>query len=433
MPHSSIEVRPPQTDDEVRRLTEVMFQSFGGFGQPPDRTDSWIAHIGRQNLRVAVRDREVLACLGLFYFDLYFGGQRIPATGVSAVGVAPEVRGDGVGTELMRGILREQARRNIPLSVLYPATYTLYRKVGYEVAGSRIAYKLDLHTLGIQERGLRMRRATPADEPAIEAIYLQRAQRNSGHPHRSPLQWRQLLHYLFAAARIYTYVVERVEAPPPARDRNSRGRTATKDAASTAGAVEGYIIFWQAGQPRGPYELHIRDMSATTPQAARRLLSFLSSHTSMAGDAHYESGPMDFVLSCARDEYVQIAHRVLWMMRMVDAPAALSLRGYSRSIRASLSFELHDDLFRNNNGRFTLRIADGRGALTRLPSRSGASVRSRSRSALRISHRGLAPLFSGLCPAADLRVMGLIEGEDDALRTASEIFAGPAPWMNDRF
>lgn len=420
MPRLKVEVRVPRNEKEITRLAEIVYQSFAGFGQPPERTDAWLNHMGKPNLRIALLDGRIVAGLSLLYFDLYFGGRRVAATGVSAVGVSPEVRGSGVGSELMRAILREQAEREIPLSALYPATYTVYRRVGYEIAGHRIMYKLNLGTLGNHlidhASELHVRPATAADLPAIEAVYLQRAQRTNGHPHRTSQQWRQLLH--FGTDRIFAYVVERGSAA----QTRARAR-----AAGPEPRIEGYLIFTQTGQPRAPFDLNIRDMYGATPAAIRRILTFLSAHTTTAEHAFYDSGPVDVVMSTGRDEYHEVTHRVLWMLRVVDARAFLTQRGYPRGLNARLALELEDDVFPKNNGRFELNVADGEGTLRPLTARRGGG------SVLRCGIRGLAPLGSGLLSAGDLRAMGLVDGDEDALAAATSIFAGHAPWMNDRF
>ncbi|QOJ15149.1 MAG: GNAT family N-acetyltransferase [Planctomycetia bacterium] len=467
-PRSTLEVRPPRSAEEIRALNDVEYESFAGFAQPREQTAAWTAHIGHDNMRVAVRDGRVVAGLGILHFGLYFGGRAIPATGISAVAVAPDARGSGVATELMNALLREQARAGTPLSVLFPASYALYRGAGYEVAGSRVMFRLALRTIGVRARALRVRPATAADHPAINAIHTARALRTSGHVQRGPREWRTILEY--GLDPIFAYVVERAGSGAVAPDgKHSAGRSAVasrtsstqraavrraaaggsiRDAGRAApdahATVEGYIIYTQTATRGAGFELHVRDMAASTPEAGRRLLSFLASNMTMAEHASVLTGPAESLLASASEEWHDSMSRILWMMRIADAPRALEQRGYPPGMQAALRFELRDELLRRNRGTFELRVADGRGRVRALAGGgrsarahagggTGPMIRGRSALPLRMHIRGLSPLFSGLLSAGEVAQMGLIEGDEAALATATAIFSGPAPWMNDRF
>ena len=62
-----------------------------------------------------------------------------------------------------------------------------------------------------------------------------------------------------------------------------------------------------------------------------------------------------------------------------------------------------------------------------------AEVSSGGRGDLQAPIGGLAPLYSGLLRAADLARVGLLDGSPQALAAADRLFAGPEPWMTDRF
>ena len=49
------------------------------------------------------------------------------------------------------------------------------------------------------------------------------------------------------------------------------------------------------------------------------------------------------------------------------------------------------------------------------------------------SIRGLAALYTGHLSAFQLQLMGRLDGPESDLDQATAIFAGPAPWMSDRF
>src|SRR6266516_1869486 len=57
-----------------------------------------------------------------------------------------EARGRGVGTTMMRELLKE-LRPRVPISSLYPATVPIYRSAGYGFGGVRTFWKTRLDAL----------------------------------------------------------------------------------------------------------------------------------------------------------------------------------------------------------------------------------------------------------------------------------------------
>ena len=93
--------------------------------------------------------------------------------------------------------------------------------------------------------------------------------------------------------------------------------------------------------------------------------------------------------------------------------------------KLNLTLDVTDPLFPANVGAFTLSVTGGRGAVSR--------AKSPTSSRLSLSVSTLATLYSGHKGAALLRQVGLLDGDDEAVATASRVFAGPSPWMPDRF
>lgn len=405
MTRPAIEFRTARGDVERRRLADIVYQSFAGFGMPRERTEIWMDLIGSDNLRVALVNDRIAAGFGVFDFGQWFGGRSLRSTGIGCVGVAPEVRGMGVGAAMMRAAIQEFYRDGYALSVLFPSTYTVYRSAGYEPAGHRVFYALDIKGVGPADRSLSMRPMQPGDRPAVRALYDDWARRNSGSVDRSPKRWEYVLEC--APDPIYAYVVE---------DRaDSR--------------ILGYVVYTQRAEPMSHYKLMVRDLAFATPAAGRRLLAFFSDHGTMASEVLFEGAPNDPLLMLARDKCHSIRWSIYWMLRIVDAERALAGRGYDPHVRGRIELEVTDDLIPANHARFELSVDDGVGRVTRGRARSDRD----SAGLVRVGIRGLAPLYTGFLSAAQLRTLGLLEGSDDALAAASAIFAGPTPWMSERF
>ncbi len=187
------------------------------------------------------------------------------------------------------------------------------------------------------------------------------------------------------------------------------------------GVLEGYVSYRQQTVD-GPYEVVVYDHAALTPAAGRRLASFLASHSTMVRSVILDAGQTEPLLWMCREENLRVRFNHFWMLRILDVGKALGERGYPSAIRAEIHFEIEDALLDENNGRFVLKVEGGRG-----------QVRRGGRGKLKATIRGLAPLYTGHLSAGELRTTGLIDGPVDVLCDASAVFAGPSPWMNDRF
>jgi predicted acetyltransferase len=393
-----ITLRPPNDDKEIRALSAVLFQSFAGFGRPPETTDRWLEQLGPDNLRVVVKRRDVVGGLGILHFRHWLGGNAIPTAGITCVGVSPLARGGGVGAEMMRQLMRDFHEAGIPLSTLYPSTWGLYRKAGYEPAGQRMMLEIELSRIGLRDRALPIRPMTEADHPAVFQLHREFGRANQGVADRSALLWQRIFREI--DDRVYAYVVE---SPDGAR-------------------IDGYVVYTQKFMAGDPYELPIRDLAYANHAAARRLLTLLADHNLLAGKATLERANNDPLLAMMATENLKARHNHFWMLRVVDAGKALGQRGYCAVITAELHIELCDDLIESNNARYVLTIEDGKGA-----------IRKGGRGRIKIDIRGLAPLMTSHLSAEQLQAAGLLDGPPGDLAGLSAAFAGPAPWMNDRF
>ena len=117
----------------------------------------------------------------------------------------------------------------------------------------------------------------------------------------------------------------------------------------------------------------------------------------------------------------------MWMLRVVDAPAAIAARGFPPAVSVSVPLEIHDTARPANSGRWQLTVADGKGALT--SDEAGAAVPPPAPPPA--GPRGLAALYAGTpsprcgCPAWPPAAAD----DDDALDAA---FAA-TPYMLDDF
>ncbi len=371
----------PNAERELAQYARACALAF--IGRPPEAYRDWIAKgVGLANALVA-RDEhgEVMGGASLVPMGQFFGGRSVPMIGVAAVAVAPEWRGRGAAVAVMREAVREMRARGAAISVLYPALQELYRLVGFEQAGARYETAVPGRLINIRGRepGLRVRTVAGGDDPAIRAAYAAGAAPVDGHLDRGEYIWTRVRD--FRGVKAEGFVIE-----------------------AQGGAIEAYIFFSQRAtdHPTLRHNLNVHDMAAATPRAARHLLGFLADHRSMTESIVWHgpaAGPLHALLP---EQVYRVALHEHWMLRVIDAPAAFAARGYPPGLAAEAHLEIGEDpLVPENAGRWVLRVRDGRGSLER-----GGS------GAVRVSLRGLAPLFTGHLSARSLRLAGHLQAED---------------------
>ena len=390
----SLEFSPVIEDATESALERVITQTFPGIG--PD-WKTWSARIGREQFRVIRRGSKVLGGLAYYRMGQWFGGRSLPMAGIAGVAVAPEFRTAGIAAELMVETLRDLFEQGVPISTLYASTQRLYRKVGYEHGGTAYIHQLPLDAIGRRQAVLPMHQVTAESRAPFERLAESRARVTNGNLQRSDGMWERL--FFFRDKHCYAYLIGE-EAKP-----------------------QGSLVYYHGAlDDHGYFDLHVRDMVAMTPQAADSLWSFLRGHRSMSGSVFWCGPANDPLLGLPSEAPFRVDSPYRWMLRIVDLTKALSLRGYPQNIEADLHLEIEDSVIPQNNGRFVLHVTRGE-----------ARVEPGGRGELRCTIDGLAPLFSGFLPPRQLHVLGWVDAPEAALQVATELFAGPEPWMSDMF
>ena len=175
-------------------------------------------------------------------------------------------------------------------------------------------------------------------------------------------------------------------------------------------------------------------MAAASAEATRALWGLVASHSSVAGTVRAQVGPADPLWWLLREQDANIAERESWMLRLLDAPAAIAARGFPATDIA-VPLDITDDLRPANSGKWELTVRAGRGSLSLYRTGSGATPRHPARSpgpALALGARGLAALYAGT-PVATLRRAGLAEGGSPAADAALDGAFAATAYMLDGF
>jgi predicted acetyltransferase len=364
------------------------------FGFPASDAKLWVERAGIQHGRVARRGGKVQGGLIEIPMGQFYGGRSVSNLGIAGVAVAPEARGGRVALELVVASLRAARASGTAVSTLYPATLTLYRAAGYELAGSRFRWTLGARKLPRERTTLAVSPVDSDDLPEVEALYRRVSCRRNGYLDRGEYTWRRVRE---------------------ARGSEVRGYVVRGDA-----GVEGYVYLGQRG-PEDRRELVVTDLVAVTPPALRRLFRLVADHQSTLGTAVFFGAPADPLLFSLPEAAAEVALGEHWMLRVVHADRALTDRGYP-ALSASVDFDLTDTHLPENGGRFRLEVERG---VARVVRGGNGSVR--------LSERGLAALYTGFQSAGELARAGLIAADEASLAVLHDLFAGPSPAMADYF
>ena len=415
---ATLTVGPHRDVAELDAFCRILMNAFV---MPEERVRRNIEIAGAQNVRVIRRGETVAGGLVILPKGQWFGGRTVSMAGIALVAVAPEHRAGGVGKTLMGRMLSEVYANGTALSALWPATQVLYRRAGYECAGHLHEISLSTHSIDVRDRELELRPATEADTPAIEAAYVAWAAGANGSVARSAVNWTRIRTW-YDGRPTAPYVVARAER------------------------IEGYTYLITEPAAGHRHDLRAHDVVALTAAAARRLLTFFSDHRSIHKTVRWTSGPIDPLLMQLNDPQFTLTTETAWMLRIVNVARALEERGYPPGLTGELHLDVTDELLPENAGRWVLRVADGRGRVERggggqhegqagtgRQTGGGGQTRDDGAAALKVSIRGLAPLYTGCMTPADLVRADLAAGPAEAQRAAAAIFAGPHPIMRDRF
>jgi predicted acetyltransferase len=382
------------TEEDIPALAQMMAWSFAF---PTADAEPWLRRAGVENVRVMRRGRVLDACLLLIPHGQFFHGRSVPAYGLAGVATPAESRGSGAALVLLRAALSEMAERGIATSNLYPATLSLYRRVGYEIAGARWEHSTPLARLPTPDRSLPLRDATPDDRAGIEACYREKAAFTNGMLDRGPYVW------------------QRVFEP--------RGQSARSFVVGERGRIDGYtVVYEKRGDSFLDYSLVTTDLVARTPAAVARLLAFFADHGTLGDALTWCGAPSDPFVHALRSVVYTTRMQHSWMIRIVDVAKALEARGYPAGLTSSIDLEVRDELLGANAGRFVLQVEGGRGHVTR-----------GGRGSMTLDVGALAALYSGHLPPRALAVAGALAAPDDDLARAESIFASAAPSMSDFF
>lgn len=383
-------------EDEAAEAARQDAVSFGIILND-DLVETCRSRIARGELWGAVGGDRILGYCQITTVDHWFGGRRVPCQHIASVAVPPEHRGHGLASALMRAVAIRGAEDGLGLSLLFPSTTRLYRKLGWEHAGAYTRYRVAAWEVGVPgPRPPAMRPANgDADWAAIMACYDRAAAQRTALAVRPDEVWEEL------RKATYQYVLDGGEP----------------------GSLDAYALFDHDHIPGNwRYTIAIRDWSAVSAAGLEALVGFVAGHGSLGKDATFNSGWPEPWSLLVGEQHVRVDSGMFWMARGLDLAQAVAHRGFPPGLSAAVTVAVDDPLLPNARGPWRLEVADGQGALH--PTETAA---------VRLDARAVGPLFTGFHDPAQLALAGLVSGPPRALALLAAAFAGPPPLLVDFF
>ena len=373
--------------DEAYALGTLAFGGDPGAPVPAARP-------GRRAWGVFEGDR-LVATAAVRDDEQWWGGQPVRMAGIAGVAVHPDARGRGAAGQLVRTLIEHAHQARQSISVLFPTAPGIYRSLGWEVVGALEETRLavsDLRAVAAPAH-VQLRSAGRDDLPALTRLWREHGSATNGLLTRTgPCFCERPLRVLEAG------VVTLAEV---------------------AGQAVGYLSY-DRGRGYGPEgELQVNELVSTSAEATRALLHALGTWDSVVSSVRWR-GPTDDLGLFLRRPVPPPYEARPWMLRVLDAPAAVAARGYPPGPALEASFTLVDPEVPSHAGAWRLRVEQGRGQLERLPADPDLPE---------LQARGLALLYAG-ADEARVRRAGLL---DRALPELGAAFAGPRAQLLDYF
>jgi len=385
-------IRPPHDREEALRFFRLACPALLA---PVSAAEAWLEREGHAHTRLAYDGHALAGGLMVQRLAQWFGGIAVPSGAIRGVAVAPPHRDKDVALRLMRHALEELRAAGVPLAMLFPATQRLYRKTGFEQAGSYEVVSLPLHELGTESLELELRAVMPSDAMLMPLHELGGA-RTSGLFRRNTWLWR------------------RITEPSPSLDLEAY-------VFGAPGSPEGYVIVHpERGTDPHFGTLVVRDRMLLTARAVRSARALFARYRSTMDRVRLTSAPVDdFLVGLDNQQRVVTERRDRWMLRLVDVGAALAARGYP-PVDAEVHLLVRDDFLGPDEQKLVLRVRGG-----------VAAVEAGGEGSVDLDVRGLSGMYSGYLAAKDAAELGYLRTPVAGARALDALFAGPAPYVTD--
>ncbi|GAA1520858.1 GNAT family N-acetyltransferase [Sphaerisporangium rubeum] len=349
------------------------------------------------DLQVAVRGGRVVAGgLGLLV-DQFFGGASVPSACLGDGCVAPEERGCHLSTEMVTERLRPLIERGAVISTIVTSSTGYARRLGWEAPTEVLAWAVAADDLkhSFTDGDFEVEHG-PSDE--AEALQRELARQWNGPVHR-PTWWT--------------------------RWKRDKGNLITYRFARPGQPTTGLLSLTTKRHERHGMSLVVQDFWAAGQSTAAGMLAFLGRHNTRARTITFRRGtlpPYPTLLHGLRHHRTIAEAWHPWMIRILDIPEAVRLRGWPRDLTTAVSIEIENET--GGWGRWVLQVRAGTAEI--VPTHVEGQV-TFTRGQLAVWYAG------GYRSTTSARMAGVHAVSEKALATLVRCTAEFEPWLPDHF
>jgi predicted acetyltransferase len=359
-----------------------------------------------ERIRVVVVDGKVVSCLTVIPAVIQIGSTQVAMGGIGNVSTLPEAQNRGYATALIKDTLQVLRGWGLCTSVLFPFSFSFYRKFGYELGGNQCQYWSRPRNIPAFAERRHCREATLEDLPACATLYAQHSSIRSCGLVRDEARWRGLL-----TNGSHALIYER-ESP------------------------EGYVIYSEEIDAHGLKVLRVKELVAGSPESGRGLIGLLAAFD---GDTiEWSTTPTDLWalgLMCPvaplREGYKPrgiATVRPMFQFRVIDVLQAVKARSSEMTwLDGELSLAIQDELHPDNTQPLAISCNGGTVQIVR---------GHHTEHCLEANIRVFSQIYCGYLTPTEAVSQGLatVRG-DETLRIADQIFPKYEPFIPeiDRF
>ena len=345
-----VEIRPT-TDEDLDVFVDTLHAAFGLFPETP--TDGgglwWSALEMDRCLLATTADGRPVGTAGAHSFELTLPGETVvPVGGVTAVGVLPSHRRQGVLSAMMRHQLTELRSRGEALSVLLASEALIYRRFGYGPATYTQRLTVPRHRAALAPPRARHTAGGPASDAASGSVELLPRAKCGDILEEVYDRYRRA--QPGALSRPHRWWALRAGQPPISP--KPRYVAVHRDADGVPDGYASYVL----GESR---TLTVDETIATDDAVFTALARFVLGHdlVDQVVLKHFPPGhPLRWQFTDFRAGEVSGDTDWLWV-RLLDVPRALTARGWSTDGELVLAV---DDPFLDEHGCYLLTVRDGK-------------------------------------------------------------------------
>jgi predicted acetyltransferase len=315
-----------------------------------------------------------------------------PVGFVTSVCTYPEYSGHGIMTKLMRRSLCGMREKRRSFALLYPYSFPLYRKFGWEIISNKISFIITDRQIPSENTVPGFIRRVDWKSSDFMNLHTQFAQTTHGCLFRNSLAWEEYWRWDEDDTFVAVYY-------------------------NAEGSPRGYMVYLIKDNI-----MHIKEMIYLNREAKKGLWKYIRAHDSMIheirGNSYYNE-PIAFEME---DGDIKETIRPYTMGRIIDVEQFISHYHCDPAEKDTIiSFDISDSFLEWNNRTFNIYFHAGRCTITNSPAEYHVAM----------SIATLTTLLIGYKNAAQLRKLERITGDNASIAKLDDVLLHEQPYISD--